>query len=53
MLQNSGSQAKIGLFDTGLAAYWPQLPGLKERLENYQKKVGAMHRKGLLSAYWN
>src|SRR3990172_3951861 len=30
--------AKIGLFGIGLAAYWPQFEGLKERLENYQKQ---------------
>ncbi len=29
-------RAKIGI---GLAAYWPQFPGLKERLEGYQRKV--------------
>jgi L-arabinose isomerase len=33
------SKAKIGLFGIGLAAYWPQFNGLKERLENYQKEV--------------
>ena len=26
---------KIGLFGIGLDAYWPQFPGLKERLEGY------------------
>jgi L-arabinose isomerase len=30
---------KIGLFGIGLAAYWPQFPGLKERLEGYQCEV--------------
>jgi len=25
---------KIGLFGIGLDAYWPQFPGLKERLES-------------------
>lgn len=33
--------AKIGLFGIGLAAYWPQFPGLKERLEGYQAQVAA------------
>ncbi|MBZ0277558.1 MAG: arabinose isomerase, partial [Anaerolineae bacterium] len=28
--------ARIGVFGIGLAAYWPQFPGLKERLEGYQ-----------------
>lgn len=30
---------KIGVFGIGLAAYWPQFPGLKERLEGYQRHV--------------
>ena len=33
------SRAKVGIFGIGLAAYWPQFEGLKERLEGYQKKV--------------
>jgi L-arabinose isomerase len=32
-------QARIGLFGVGLAAYWPQFTGLKERLEGYQAFV--------------
>jgi L-arabinose isomerase len=32
-------QAKVGVFGIGLAAYWPQFPGLKERLLGYQRKV--------------
>jgi L-arabinose isomerase len=32
-------QAKIGVFGIGLAAYWPQFEGLKERLEGYQRDV--------------
>jgi L-arabinose isomerase len=31
--------AKIGIFGIGLAAYWPQFEGLKERLEKYQQDV--------------
>jgi len=31
--------AKVGVFSIGLAAYWPQFPGLKERLEGYGKEV--------------
>jgi L-arabinose isomerase len=27
------------LFSVGLAAYWPQFPGLKERLEEYAREV--------------
>lgn len=29
-------RGKVGLFGIGLAAYWPQFKGLKERLEAYQ-----------------
>ena len=29
----------VGVFGIGLAAYWPQFPGMKERLEGYQGKV--------------
>jgi len=32
---------RIGVFGIGLAAYWPQFPGLKERLEGYQSLVEA------------
>ena len=30
---------KVGLFGIGLAAYWPQFNGLRQRLEGYQKTV--------------
>lgn len=33
------TNAKVGLFGIGLAAYWPQFEGLKERLEGYQRYV--------------
>jgi L-arabinose isomerase len=33
---------KIGLFGIGLGAYWPQFPGLKERLEGYVSRVDHM-----------
>jgi L-arabinose isomerase len=32
-------KARIGLFAIGLAAYWPQFPGLRERLEGYYQHV--------------
>ncbi len=32
-------KAKVGVFGIGLAAYWPQFDGLKERLEGYQKRI--------------
>jgi len=34
-------RAKVGVFGIGLAAYWPQFDGLKERLEGYQREVEA------------
>ena len=33
------TRAKIGTFGIGLAAYWPQFKGLKERLEGYQERI--------------
>lgn len=30
---------KVGLFGVGLDTYWPQFPGLKERLEWYQGEI--------------
>jgi L-arabinose isomerase len=38
------SPARIGVFGIGLAAYWPQFPGLKERLTGYQDEVEAQVR---------
>lgn len=32
-------KARVGLFAVGLAAYWPQFPGLKEKLESYYQHV--------------
>ena len=34
-------RGKVGVFGIGLAAYWPQFAGLKERLEGYQREVEA------------
>jgi L-arabinose isomerase len=31
---------KIGLFGIGLDTYWPQFPGLQQRLEGYLSRVG-------------
>ncbi|MFN8475661.1 MAG: L-fucose/L-arabinose isomerase family protein [Anaerolineae bacterium] len=31
--------ARVGVFGIGLAAYWPQFDGLRERLEGYQAQV--------------
>jgi L-arabinose isomerase len=32
-------RARAGVFGIGLAAYWPQFPGLRERLGGYQRQV--------------
>ncbi|WP_321476067.1 L-fucose/L-arabinose isomerase family protein [uncultured Paludibaculum sp.] len=34
-----GLRPRIGIFGVGLAAYWPQFPGLKDRLTGYQGEV--------------
>lgn len=34
-------QTKIGLFGVGLDTYWPQFPGLLERLTGYQAEIAA------------
>ena len=31
------TKPRIGVFGIGLAAYWPQFEGLRERLEGYQR----------------
>jgi len=31
----------VGVFGIGLAAYWPQFEGLRERLEGYQQGIEA------------
>jgi L-arabinose isomerase len=36
--------ARIGVFGIGLAAYWPQFPALKKRLEAYQSGIEARLR---------
>jgi L-arabinose isomerase len=39
---------RIGLFGIGLDTYWPQFPGLKERLEGYVARVaGKFERPGV------
>jgi L-arabinose isomerase len=35
----SDAEPKIGLFGIGLDAYWPQFPGLEERLKGYGRQV--------------
>ena len=39
MIDAQAAEPRIGVFGIGLAAYWPQFPGLKERLEGYQREV--------------
>ncbi len=41
MQRKPQAKARIGVFGIGLAAYWPQFDGLKERLEGYQRQVEA------------
>jgi L-arabinose isomerase len=36
-----GSAPRVGVFGIGLAAYWPQFDGLRERLEGYQRGIEA------------
>jgi L-arabinose isomerase len=36
-----GAPARVGVFGIGLAAYWPQFEGLRERLEGYQQGIEA------------
>ncbi|MCS6954172.1 MAG: L-fucose/L-arabinose isomerase family protein [Bryobacterales bacterium] len=38
-MDHSKPRARVGVFAVGLAAYWPQFPGLKERLETYLAEV--------------
>lgn len=35
MIEETEYPFKVGLFGIGLEAYWPQFPGLRERLEGY------------------
>ena len=36
-----GTPPRVGIFGIGLAAYWPQFEGLRERLEGYQRGIEA------------
>ena len=38
-MKRQKEKAQVGVFGIGLAAYWPQFAGLRERLEGYQRKV--------------
>ena len=37
--RDRGVRPRIGVFGIGLAAYWPQFPGLKEQIQGYQRTV--------------
>lgn len=41
MANKGRPDGRIGVFGIGLQAYWAQFPGLKERLEGYQREVEA------------
>jgi L-arabinose isomerase len=36
-----GAAPRVGIFGIGLAAYWPQFEGLRERLQGYQQGIQA------------
>jgi L-arabinose isomerase len=38
-MRTGEGRGKVGLFGIGLAAYWPQFPEMKPRLEGYQRIV--------------
>src|ERR1700726_1403102 len=38
-MNTSGHQLKVGLFGIGLDTYWPQFPGLQDRLIGYTEQV--------------
>jgi L-arabinose isomerase len=42
----SQAELKIGLFGIGLDAYWPQFPGLEDRLKGYGQQVARKLGKG-------
>jgi L-arabinose isomerase len=41
---DSYNAPRVGLFSIGLDAYWPQFPGLEERLKGYSESVAAKLR---------
>jgi L-arabinose isomerase len=46
LVRRQNLPARVGLFSIGLAAYWPQFPGMKERLEKLAGELA-----GQLEAY--
>jgi L-arabinose isomerase len=41
---NKINPVRVGLFGIGLETYWPQFPGLRQRLTGYQKQIGGRLR---------
>lgn len=37
--ERAPAACRVGVFGIGLAAYWPQFPGLRERLTGYQRAI--------------
>ena len=42
MLPQNDTQFSVGLFGIGLDAYWPQFPGLEDRLKGYISRVAQL-----------
>lgn len=40
-MKQGAEPPRVGIFGIGLAAYWPQFDGLRERLEGYQQGIQA------------
>lgn len=47
-MKSSSANPRIGVFNVGFHRYWPQFPGLRERLEGYRRQFEA--RLGRLGA---
>ena len=39
MMNTQSPAIPVGLFGIGLDTYWPQFPGLRPRLEGYQRRI--------------
>jgi L-arabinose isomerase len=39
LMDKANDQLKVGLFGIGLDAYWPQFPGLRDRLTGFMERV--------------
>jgi len=45
MIESCAPSPTVGLFGIGLDTYWPQFPGLKERLAGYQTETHTLLEK--------